>query len=145
MPKIPDSTKASLHQRLIEHSRERWPQLSEIRLRYRAGFAYIDGVLADDGVLRLWPARTRHAAVSGGAYTTPPHAKNVQVVCPPTQSQGWCRPACGRRRAGDRGQRCGGRTIHEPSVQRTSSPTAGMYQSSPEGDAASFIPALNTR
>ena len=36
------------------------------------------------------PARTRHAAVSGGAYTTPPHAKHVQVVCPPTQSQGWC-------------------------------------------------------
>ena len=36
-------------------------------------------------------------------------------------------------------------TIHEPSAQRTSSPTAGVYQSSPEGDAASIIPALNTR
>ncbi len=40
MPKIPDSTKASLHQRLIDRSRERWPQLSQIHTRYRAGFAY---------------------------------------------------------------------------------------------------------
>ena len=53
MPKIPDSTKASLHQRLIERSRERWPQLREIRLRCRAGFAYVDGVLADGEVLQL--------------------------------------------------------------------------------------------
>jgi hypothetical protein len=53
MSKIPDSTKAPLHQRLIERSRERWPQLREIRLRYRAGFAYVDGVLADGEVLRL--------------------------------------------------------------------------------------------
>ena len=59
MAKIPDSTKASLHQRLTERSRERWPQLSEIRLRYRAGFAYVDGVLADGEVLRL--CRLRYA------------------------------------------------------------------------------------
>ena len=37
----------------LNHARERWPQLSEIRLRYRAGFAYVDGVLADGEVLRL--------------------------------------------------------------------------------------------
>ena len=36
MPKIPDSTKATLHQRLIDRSRQRWPQLSQIRMRYRA-------------------------------------------------------------------------------------------------------------
>ena len=53
MPKIPDSTKASLHQRLTERSRQRWPQLREIRLRFRAGFAYVDGVLTDGEVLRL--------------------------------------------------------------------------------------------
>ena len=53
MPKIPDSTKASLHHRLIDRSRQRWPQLREIRMRYRGGFAYIDGVLADGEVLRL--------------------------------------------------------------------------------------------
>ena len=59
MPKIPDSTKVSLHHRLIDRARERWPQLSEIRMRYRAGFAYIDGVLADGEVLQL--CRLRYA------------------------------------------------------------------------------------
>jgi hypothetical protein len=59
MPKIPDSTKVSVHQRLTERARTRWPQLSEIRLRYRAGFAYVDGVLTDGEVLRL--CRLRYA------------------------------------------------------------------------------------
>jgi len=37
------------------------------------------------------PAKTRQlAAASGGAYTTPPHSRHVQVVCPPTQLHGWC-------------------------------------------------------
>ena len=48
-----------LRQRLIDRARERWPQLSEIRLRYRAGFAYVDGVLADGEQLRL--CRLRYA------------------------------------------------------------------------------------
>ena len=34
-------------------SRRRWPQLREIQLRYRAGFAYVDGVLTDGEVLQL--------------------------------------------------------------------------------------------
>ena len=59
MAKIPDSTKASLHQRLTERSRQRWPQLREIRIRYRGDFAYIDGVLTDDEVLQL--CRLRYA------------------------------------------------------------------------------------
>ena len=59
MPKIPDSTKASLHQRLIDRSRQRWPQLSQIRMRYRGGFAYVAGVLPDGEVLRL--CRLRYA------------------------------------------------------------------------------------
>jgi hypothetical protein len=36
------------------------------------------------------------------------------------------RRASRRGRAGDRGQLCGGRVIHEASVQRTRAPTAGM-------------------
>ena len=59
MPKIPDSTKASLHHRLIDRSRQRWPQLSQIHTRYRGGFAYVDGVLPDGEVLRL--CRLRYA------------------------------------------------------------------------------------
>jgi hypothetical protein len=50
---IPESTKTSLRHRLDTRARNRWPQLSEVRLRYRAGFAYVDGVLADGEVLHL--------------------------------------------------------------------------------------------
>ncbi len=45
MAKIPESTKSSLQQRLAAHARERWPQISRIDTRYRAGFAYVDAVL----------------------------------------------------------------------------------------------------
>jgi hypothetical protein len=53
VPKIPDSTKNSLQWRLAARAHERWPQLADVRMRYRAGFAYIDGVLADGEVLQL--------------------------------------------------------------------------------------------
>ncbi len=53
MPKIPESTKTSLHQRLTHRARDRWPALVEVRIRYRAGFAYVDGVPADGDTLRL--------------------------------------------------------------------------------------------
>jgi len=59
MAKIPDSTKTSLTQRLNAHACERWPALSEVVVRYRAGFAYVDGVLTDHDVLRL--CRLRYA------------------------------------------------------------------------------------
>jgi hypothetical protein len=66
MPKIPASTKASLYHRLIDRSRQRWPQLSEIRMRYHGGFAYIDGVLADGEVLRLCRLRFAGSAQQWG-------------------------------------------------------------------------------
>jgi hypothetical protein len=53
VPKIPDSTKNSLHLRLVQRARARWPELADVRLRYRAAFAYVDGVLADGEVLPL--------------------------------------------------------------------------------------------
>lgn len=59
MAKIPESTQSSLRQLLSARARERWPALTEIRLRFRAGFAYVDGVLADGEVLRL--CRLRYA------------------------------------------------------------------------------------
>ena len=59
MASIPTSTQASLRQRLSDRARERWPQLVQIQVRYRAGFAYIDGVLADGEQLRL--CRLRYA------------------------------------------------------------------------------------
>lgn len=53
MAKIPTSTQTSLWQRLTSHARRRWPQVTEVQTRYRAGFAYIDAVLADGEPIRL--------------------------------------------------------------------------------------------
>jgi hypothetical protein len=59
MAAIPTSTQTSLRQRLTERARERWPQLAQVQVRYRAGFAYVDGVLTDGEVLKL--CRLRYA------------------------------------------------------------------------------------
>jgi hypothetical protein len=50
---IPESTKSSLWQRLNHRRRERWPQLAEVRVRFRSRFAYVDGVLPDGDVQLL--------------------------------------------------------------------------------------------
>jgi len=50
---IPESTKASLHQRLLIHARQRWPALADVGVRFRGRFAYIDGELATGEVLPL--------------------------------------------------------------------------------------------
>ena len=39
----PDSTKASLEQRLAARARERWPQIARLHIRHRGTFSYIDG------------------------------------------------------------------------------------------------------
>jgi hypothetical protein len=49
----PESTKSSLQQRLTAHARERWPQISRLQIRHRAGFAYVDAELADGTVEKL--------------------------------------------------------------------------------------------
>ncbi len=59
MPSIPDSTKSSLHQRLTNRARQRWPDLTNVAIRYRAGFAYVDGVLPDGQLVPL--CRLRYA------------------------------------------------------------------------------------
>ena len=56
--KIPESTKSSLNQRLSARARERWPDLSAVRVRFRAGFAYVDGQIGEE-VVRL--CRLRYA------------------------------------------------------------------------------------
>jgi hypothetical protein len=73
------------------------------------------------------PCRTRHREPIGGAYTTPPHWRQTQVIWPPEHEHGW-RPASARFGPSwwPRGHRSGGRTIQRPSVQRTRAPTAGI-------------------
>jgi len=53
MPKLPDSTKSSLQQKLSDRARERWPQLSNVDTTPRAGYAYISGTLNDGEQLPL--------------------------------------------------------------------------------------------
>ncbi len=66
MAAIPDSTKSSLHQRLTARGRQRWPALANVAIRYRAGFAYVDGVLPDGEVLRLCRLRYAGSASTWG-------------------------------------------------------------------------------
>jgi hypothetical protein len=61
--RIPESTQSSLRQRLVRRQRERWPQLTEVRVRFRNPFAYVDGVLPDGEVLPL--CRLRYAGWAG--------------------------------------------------------------------------------
>ena len=39
----PDSTKRSLHSRLMTRTRERWPDLADLSLRHRGQFVNVDG------------------------------------------------------------------------------------------------------
>jgi hypothetical protein len=43
----PESTKHSLHYRLVTHARARWPQVTDLDVRYRGQFAYATAHLAD--------------------------------------------------------------------------------------------------
>lgn len=64
--RIPDSVRSSLGQRLDGRRRQRWPELTEVRLRFREAFAYVDGALDDDDVLRLCRLRSGGSASSWG-------------------------------------------------------------------------------
>ena len=46
--KIPESTKSSLSQRLSARARERWPGLKAVKVRFRSGFAYVDGQVGEE-------------------------------------------------------------------------------------------------
>jgi hypothetical protein len=50
---IPESTKISVHQRLLDRARQRWDALANVKVRFRAQFAYVDGELASGEVLPL--------------------------------------------------------------------------------------------
>ncbi len=64
MAKPPESTKTSLRQRLTARARDRWPQLTDVTVRHRGAFAYIDGQLPDGTTLPL--CRLRYG---GSAHT----------------------------------------------------------------------------
>ncbi len=88
MPAIPASTKSSLQQRLSTHARERWPTLSSITVRFRAGFAYIDAVLPDDDVLPLCRLRYAGSASLWGFAIYRASHQDYQSSYLPTGSMG---------------------------------------------------------
>jgi hypothetical protein len=54
MPKNPpESMQHHLRVRLNEHAKARWPQLARVDVRFRTGFAYIDGIEPGGDVLKL--------------------------------------------------------------------------------------------
>jgi hypothetical protein len=71
MPSPTQAKAAELHRRLTEHAK-RWPQITEIKVHYRAGFAYIDAVLdEDDSDLQLCRLKdTGHPEMWGFALFT---------------------------------------------------------------------------
>ena len=66
MAKIPDSTQNSLTYRVHLRARERWPALAKVDVRFRAGFAYLDGVTTDGEILKLCRLRYGGSASSWG-------------------------------------------------------------------------------
>jgi choline dehydrogenase-like flavoprotein len=53
MPKVPDSTRSSLQQKLTARARERWPQLTSVDVTHRTPYAYVTGTLSDGEQLPL--------------------------------------------------------------------------------------------
>ena len=53
MATIAQSTKDDLERRLADHARTHWPQVADLRIRYRAAFAWIDAELSDNEILPL--------------------------------------------------------------------------------------------
>jgi hypothetical protein len=66
MPAIPQSTRASITWRLILHAGKHWPQLKEVQVTCRAGFAYAAGVLPGGEKIPLLRLRYGGSAHSFG-------------------------------------------------------------------------------
>ncbi|GAC1355140.1 MAG: hypothetical protein NVSMB29_20370 [Candidatus Dormibacteria bacterium] len=62
----PPSTKSALPQALSAHARDRWPQLADLHVRFRGGFAYVEGKLTDGEVLPLCRLRYLDSATTRG-------------------------------------------------------------------------------
>ena len=63
---IPDTTRRALTRRLDEHRQQRWPQLEDLTIRYRGGFAYITAATDDNDPLPLCRLRYLHSADQWG-------------------------------------------------------------------------------
>ena len=86
VPTPPESTKTSLRQRLRARANDRWPQLSDLTIRHRGGFAYIDGPLPDGTALPLFRLRYGGSAKSWALRSTSPAAATAKTPSYPTET-----------------------------------------------------------
>jgi hypothetical protein len=86
MPTPASSTKASLTSRVNDRARHRWPQLSAVQVRFRGGFAYLDGQLPDGETLPLCRLRYAGSASTWGSRSTAPAATTTRTATSPTAS-----------------------------------------------------------
>jgi hypothetical protein len=63
---IPENTRNLLLQRLRRRAQERWPRLADLTVRFRASFAYVDGITVDGDTLRLCRLRYLRSASAWG-------------------------------------------------------------------------------
>jgi hypothetical protein len=66
MPTPPASTKTSLAQKLNARAHQRWPAITEVAVRFRGQFAYLDAHLPDGEVMPLCRLRYGGSASSWG-------------------------------------------------------------------------------
>ena len=66
MAAIPESTRDSLTVRLLDHAEAHWPQLTRVKVTYRAAFGYVTGVLRDGERIPLCRLRYGGSAHSFG-------------------------------------------------------------------------------
>ncbi len=62
----PASTKDSLTHRLRAHADGRWPDVAEVKVRFRANFAYVDALLDDGTTVKLCRLRYGGSASTWG-------------------------------------------------------------------------------
>lgn len=63
---IPEPTRSSLTWKLTAHQRQHWPQLKELKVRFRGDLAYVDGLLPDGGLQPLCRLRYGGSATFWG-------------------------------------------------------------------------------
>ncbi|NUK51947.1 hypothetical protein HRW14_17045 [Streptomyces lunaelactis] len=68
----PESMQHHLRQRLNEHARSRWPQLTRVDVRFRAGFADVAGTLPSGQSLPLCGLRFAGSCTPGASPSTSP-------------------------------------------------------------------------
>ncbi|MGQ0680025.1 MAG: hypothetical protein ACT4OM_10310 [Actinomycetota bacterium] len=61
---IPETARQSLRSRMQDRAHARWPELTELRLRFRGAFAYVDGVVGEGDLLNL--CRLRYLGSADG-------------------------------------------------------------------------------